>query len=148
MSEIAIKCMGQLMLNGIMSAFQNHLIEFSISLAVCIAGSVGSLAYITRGSQMFDPDVFMPSFVACCNLIVALYGYCVGEFDARPTSDLALFSFFVALTLASVFVANMNKSSSTTTSSTSKELSSDSYVKVSEPSGSGSVRETELRKRK
>ena len=88
-----------------------HFIQF-ISALVCL-GMVGlcSLVSVTMGAQRYDSRFFLPSFLACCNLLSALYGLSIGEFADASVFKTIMFGVFCVIALLAILLGSLHTNS-------------------------------------
>ena len=102
-----------------------HLVQFITAIIVLAAVGLASLVSVTLGAQRYDSRFFLPSFLACCNLLSALYGLAIGEFEDASILRTALFGLFIVIAMASIGLGAMHTNSTDEVVHISRQVSKD-----------------------
>lgn len=88
-----------------------HFIQFTSAL-ICL-GIVGlcSLVSVTMGAQRYDSRFFLPSFLACCNLLSAVYGLAIGEFADASVLRTIMFGVFCVIAMIAIVLGSLHTNS-------------------------------------
>eukprot|EP00400_MALV-I_sp_L67-5_P000220 gene220-148_t len=108
-----------------------HFIQFLSALVTLGVIGLCSLVSVTMGAQRYDSRFFLPSFLACCNLLSAVYGLAIGEFADATFWQTVLFLVFCMVAMLAIGLGSMH-TNSTDAPDFIKQVSSDVMVRMEE----------------